>query len=229
MLETVGAFTKNKIRSLAGLFAGIGALIAIHSHSAILLGPDAYDVLAGQSWIVARDQGIWLWIEVIIFGIPMAYYGAMGMLRWWNRAGNLNRFGTFRNWLGTAQGWTGVFLFFFVTFHLWYVWRVFALDWDGAGVGQNPLVGDGPQEMVTAAGYMTAFLAQNVFYVVLYALGIFALAFHLSNGMWNFAVNWGITAGRKSMAVSTVVCAVFFGGVFLLGMNALSAFVALGA
>jgi len=229
MLENVTIFTKNKIHSLAGLLAGIGVLIAIHSHSAILLGADAYDVLAGQSWIVARDQAVWFWVEVLVFGIPMAFYGLMGMMRWWRRLGNISRFGTFRNWLGVLQGWTGVFLFFFVSFHLWHVWRIFALEWDGTGAGTNPLVGDGPQEVVSAAAYITAFFAHNMMNVVLYALGIFALAFHLSNGMWNFGVNWGITAGRKSMAVSTVVCTVFFGGVFLLGMNALSAFVALGS
>jgi succinate dehydrogenase / fumarate reductase cytochrome b subunit len=58
-----------------------------------------------------------------------------------------------------------------------------------------------------------------------YVLGIFSAAFHLANGLWTFAIVWGITVSTRSQQAFSYACAVFGVAVFAIGVRAAFAFV----
>ena len=55
-------------------------------------------------------------------------------------------------------------------------------------------------------------------------IGILAASFHLGNGLWGFAIAWGLITGARSMDIAWKVCLGISLGVFLMGMNALAGF-----
>jgi len=60
---------------------------------------------------------------------------------------------------------------------------------------------------------------------VVYTIGITATVWHLANGLWLFAVDWGIVIGERAQRLTGYACIGF--GVFLLavGLNAMIAFI----
>jgi succinate dehydrogenase / fumarate reductase cytochrome b subunit len=223
--DSRNVYAADRWHSLAGVFAACAAICSLHAHSAILLGADAYHaaMVGGGDWL--RDADLVLLIEVVLFGFALTHYGVYGFASWWRRGVALPASGTFREWMYTIQGWTGVYLIAYVGHHLVRVWAVVHFEWGGASSGPSPLL-DG--SIVSLAQHVAAIASAGPFAIGFQALGIFALAFHVSHGLWNFGVNWGVTSGPKAMARSTVACAAVFGVVFVIGMETLAAFVSLG-
>ena len=210
--------------SLAGALSAVAVVWSLHSHSAILLGVDAFHEAAlGGNWL--RDRDLTLLVQLVVFGIPLLHYGLAGFRRWWNRDGRLPVMGSFREWMRTLQGWTGVYLIAYVGHHLAQVRAYSHLWWDGAAVGSSPYF-DGA--VVTLAEHVSAVVGGSPAAIAFQALGVGAIAFHVANGLWQFGVSWGVTVGTRSMARSTVACAAVFGILFVLGMETLVAFITLG-
>lgn len=46
--------------------------------------------------------------------------------------------------------------------------------------------------------------------IIVYVLGVLAVAFHLANGLWLAGITWGVTLGRKSQKVWQVWTVAFF-------------------
>jgi succinate dehydrogenase / fumarate reductase cytochrome b subunit len=61
--------------------------------------------------------------------------------------------------------------------------------------------------------------------LLVYTIGITATVWHLANGLWLFAVDWGIVIGERAQRLTGYACIGF--GVFLLavGLNAMIAFI----
>ena len=222
--ESSDVYGAGRWHSLAGAVAAIAVLCTLHTYSAILLGTDAFhSAMSGSlSWV--RDPDLVFLLNVVIFGIPLAHYGFKGFARWWARSSALPVNGTFREWMLLLQGWTGVFLVFYVGHHLVRVWAVMHFEWDGALNGASALHEGATVSLVQ---HVAAMVASSPAAIVFQVLGIFSVAFHVANGLWNFGVNWGITSGPRAMARSTVVCAVAFGVIFVQGMDTLATFISL--
>ncbi|HYX41060.1 MAG TPA: hypothetical protein VE821_05155, partial [Pyrinomonadaceae bacterium] len=65
----------------------------------------------------------------------------------------------------------------------------------------------------------------NPIILAVYIVGIAATIWHFANGLWLFAVDWGIVIGERAQRVMGYACIAF--GVFLLavGVNAAIAFI----
>ena len=155
-----------------------------------------------------------IFVEIGGIFIPLIYHAVYGLFITWEARPNNLHYPYPRNWFYTIQRLTGIILFFFITFHV--------LNFRfGMIPGLNNLsVADHWQQGFEIV--KGEFL--NPIILAVYILGIAATIWHFANGLWLFAVDWGIVIGERAQRVMGYACIAF--GVFLLavGVNAAFAF-----
>ena len=123
-------------------------------------------------------------------------------------------YGYGRNWFYIFQRVTGIFLFFFLLFHI-LNFRFGAIP----GLNTTAVAGNAPRAFAIVAGEF-----ENWAILVVYILGVLATAWHLAYGFWLFAVDWGIVIGERAQKYALYACiglAVMLG---VVGINAAIAF-----
>jgi succinate dehydrogenase / fumarate reductase cytochrome b subunit len=132
---------------------------------------------------------------------------------------NAGNYGYGRNWFYIFQRVTGIFLFFFLTFHILNL-RFGVIGKFIPGFSTTPVAGN------AALAYdIVAHEFAIPWVMILYILGITSTAWHLAYGIFLFAVDWGIVIGEKAQKYAlyaSVGLAVFLSAV---GINAAVAFV----
>ncbi|WOV83142.1 succinate dehydrogenase cytochrome b558 subunit [Sporosarcina jeotgali] len=144
-------------------------------------------------------------LEWFVIYIPLMFHAFYGVYLAFTSKNNVQRYGTFRNWMFMLQRITGVFLVIFIAWHI-YETRIQKLF--GAEVNFD----------------MMADIFSNPFMIVFYALGILAATFHLANGVWSFLVTWGLAQSPRSQKIVTWVTLIIFVVLSVIGMRALFAF-----
>ncbi|VDG99457.1 Succinate dehydrogenase cytochrome b558 subunit [Lysinibacillus sphaericus] len=144
-------------------------------------------------------------LEWFVIYIPLMFHAFYGVYLAFTSKNNVQRYGTFRNWMFMLQRVTGVFLVIFIAWHI-YETRIQKLF--GAEVNYD----------------MMAEIFQSPFMIVFYALGILAATFHLANGVWSFLVTWGLAQSPRSQKIVTYVTLGIFIILSVIGMRALFAF-----
>jgi succinate dehydrogenase / fumarate reductase cytochrome b subunit len=138
--------------------------------------------------------------------IPLLFHALYGLVITAHGQVNVGSYGYWRNWMYLWQRITGVILIVFIAVHVWGTTishRLFSANiyYDGmVEYFRNPLL------------------------VAFYLLGITSATFHLSNGIWNFCIRWGITVSEKAQRACAKVCVVIFVLLTALGWTALFAF-----
>src|SRR5213082_99552 len=166
---------------------------------------------------VATLQGIpyILFIEIVGIFIPLIYHAVYGLFITWEARPNNLAYPYPRNWVYTIQRVTGIILFFFITFHV--------LNFRfGLIPGLNDLsVADNPMR---AFDIVSREFNNSVIFAV-YVVGIAATVWHIANGLWLFAVDWGIVIGERAQRLTGYACIAL--GLLLLavGINAEFAFI----
>lgn len=145
-------------------------------------------------------------LELLIIFIPILYHAIYGIYIAMQAKNNTSRFGTFRNWMFRIQRWTGVFLLIFISWHVWDT-RIQVLF--GHEVNYD----------------MMANILQNPWMMAFYIVGIVSATFHFANGLWSFAVSWGITVTPRSQQIMTYVSIIVFAALTYVGVSAAFAFV----
>jgi succinate dehydrogenase / fumarate reductase cytochrome b subunit len=193
-------FLLKRLHSLAGVIP-IAGFVAFHlfenGHS--VAGPKAYNDLTA----FLRSQPYLYLLEVGLL-LPIAFHAFLGVYLARTAKYNNFQFGNRANWSYTLQRITGIGLVFFIGFHLYHT--------RFAGVPADQMF----QHM--AEGY------SHPIVVVGYLLGIGAAAFHLANGLWGFAVAWGLVTGAKSMDALWKLCMGAGVAIFLMGVNSVLGF-----
>jgi succinate dehydrogenase / fumarate reductase cytochrome b subunit len=158
-----------------------------------------------------------LFVEIFGIFLPLLFHSVYGIFISAEARPNVGSYGYGRNWFYLFQRVTGVFLFFFILFHLLNL-RFGAIP--GLESYGNPVAGNAPQAFaIVSAEFQTTWI------LIFYILGVLATAWHLAYGFWLFAVDWGIIIGEKAQKIALYACiglAVFLGAV---GVNAAVAFV----
>jgi succinate dehydrogenase / fumarate reductase, cytochrome b subunit len=157
-------------------------------------------------------------IFVEIFGIflPLLFHSIYGVVISTEARPNVGNYNYGRNWFYIFQRVTGVFLFFFIFFHLLNLRFGLIPGLDSYG---NPVAGNADRAFTIVAAEF-----RHVGILIFYILGILATAWHLAYGFFLFAVDWGILIGEKAQKYALYACiglAVFLGAV---GVNAAIAF-----
>ncbi|MFL6253880.1 MAG: succinate dehydrogenase, partial [Pyrinomonadaceae bacterium] len=155
-----------------------------------------------------------IFIEIGGIFIPLIYHAVYGLFITWEMRPNNVSYPYPRNWFYTIQRITGMILFFFITFHV--------LNFRfGLIPGLNEIsVAEHPNQ---AFDIVSGEFANNIIFLV-YLVGITATVWHLANGLWLFAVDWGIVIGERAQRMTGYACIAIGLLLLLVGINAQVAF-----
>ena len=158
-----------------------------------------------------------LLIEIFGIFLPLFFHSVYGIFISAESRTNVLSYGYGRNWLYLFQRITGIFLFFFILFHLLHFrFGLFGfMDLTSVAVAGN----------ADQAFQIIASDFQFAGVLMLYILGVAVTAWHLGYGLFLFAVDWGLVIGEKAQRITLYACAAIGFGLFALGTNAAFSFV----
>ncbi|GAB6152140.1 succinate dehydrogenase cytochrome b558 subunit [Desulfosporosinus burensis] len=190
-------FLIRRVHSLLGLVPiGIFLLFHMFLNLSAHFGAALYDKVIETMQSV---PGIFI-IELIVIFLPIAFHAIYGAWVVYTGQGNVLRYRYARNWFYLIQRVSGIYTVLFVIGH------VYALRFGEANFAA-----------------MQSFVA-NSGGLIFYALGILCAMFHFTNGLWAFAITWGITVGPNAQRIWSYVCAAIFVLMSVIGLIDLAAF-----
>lgn len=196
-------FTLKRLHSLSGLVpVGVFLLEHFFTNARSLQGPEAFDQAAAE---LARLPFVVL-IEAFGIWLPILFHMVVGILIATTAQANAGQHGFARNWMYLLQRVTGIFLVFFLLYHTW------ALRFAG--------------DYLTSASpyaYVNQHLA-NPGILTFYVLGVLAACYHFGNGLFGFAIHWGLVTGRGAQRMAARLGFVVFLALSVLGIAALFGF-----
>jgi succinate dehydrogenase / fumarate reductase cytochrome b subunit len=174
-------FWLRRLHSLSGVLpVGIFMVFHLYTNSQVLSGRSAYNSLAGGLEMLPL-----LWVlEWLGIFLPLIYHAAYGLVISSHFFSGYNgvHYGYARNRFFVLQRVTGMIALVFIAYHVWTLRIV-------RQAGAPPTFGG-----VAAA-------LHNPWVVALYLVGVVATCYHFANGLWSFAVTWGIAAGPRAQRV----------------------------
>jgi succinate dehydrogenase / fumarate reductase cytochrome b subunit len=174
-------FVLRRLHSLSGIFP-IGVYLIFHimiANASVLGGPERFD--AAVEAIALLPPPILLALEIFAIYLPLLFHSVYGFVR----VGESDLSNPLRNdWLGaylyTLQRLTGVIAFFFIGWHV-YTTR-FQYYFADAHID---------------FAMMRGIISEPVSFAI-FLVGTAASVFHFTNGIWTFAITWGLTVGRRA-------------------------------
>ncbi len=196
-------FMLKRLHSLTGIVP-IGLFLLEHffTNSRALQGGAAFDQAAMD---LARIPYVVL-VEALGIWIPIAFHIVLGVIIATTWQANLGRHGYARNWQYVLQRLSGIFLVFYILFHTW-------MTRFNADYLNSPSAYDFMKQQLANPG-MFAF----------YALGVVSACYHFGNGLFGFAIHWGLATGRSAQRLAGRLAMLVFVVLAVVGLNALLAF-----
>lgn len=201
----------HKVHSLTGIVpVGFYMIQHLTLNSFTIAGPAQFDGVI--HFFEAIPKHLLLVLEIFAIWIPLLFHAVYGLFIV-NR-GEANYFEQKYKWsqnrMYTLQRWSGMFLFLFLAFHV-------ATTTIAKYIAGNPtgIEYAAWQQKLTSYGYIL---------FVVYLIGILAASYHLSYGVWNFCIRWGITVSDRAQERIQKFAFGMFVVVTLLGWGALVGF-----
>jgi succinate dehydrogenase / fumarate reductase, cytochrome b subunit len=203
----------HKLHSLTGILP-IGLFMIFHLtiNSYSLRGADEFNT-------AARAIGYAPFILLLEIGVifaPLlfhAIYGVMIAMEMPGPGGNIAHYGYTRNWMYILQRWSGVVAFAYLIFHT--VDTTLFKRWWEMTAGHEV----GFQSISYAA---LGFRFTEWWYTAIYIIGVVSTSFHLGNGIFNFAIRWGIAIGKEAQRIAAAL-----GWLVGLGLTVLGCWIAI--
>lgn len=205
-------FLLRKLHQVTGIVPlGMFYFVHIYTNLTAMNGPKIFNDHVQD----IHDIPFLLFIEVFGIFLPLAYHSIYGVLISGEAKVNVLSYPYARNWFYLFQRITGIFLFFFLLFHL-LNFRFGLIP----GLNMTPVAGHAQEAFsIVSTEFRTTWI------VVVYILGVLATAWHLGYGIFLFAVDWGVVISEKAQRLTikaALALAVLLG---LVGVNAVFAFV----
>jgi succinate dehydrogenase / fumarate reductase cytochrome b subunit len=196
-------FVNRRLHSLLGVIP-IGLFVTQHLvvNHFVTGGPESFNKAAG----FMGNLPFKIVLETVLIYLPLLYHAIYGLYIAFTASSNLNRFGTFRNWMYMLQRITGVITLIFIAWHVWQT-RVAAAF--GTEINYDMM------HDILSSPFMFAF----------YLIGILSAIFHFANGLWSFLVSWGITVSPRSQRITTYVTIGVFVILSFISIQTLIAFI----
>ncbi|MBV6459329.1 MAG: Succinate dehydrogenase cytochrome b558 subunit [Fimbriimonadaceae bacterium] len=200
----------HKVHSLTGIIP-IGFYMVQHLtlNSFSIAGPDKFDSVI--SFFAGVPKHLLLALEFLVLGLPILFHAIYGLIIIRRAEPNISNpnFQFLENRMFGWQRWTGVFLFFLLIAH------VMTTTLNAKINGEHVIYYQAWQDMLTSYFYLP---------LLIYAFGIICAAYHLSYGVWNFCIRWGITVSEQSQLAMQKASAYIFFVLLVLGWGALGGF-----
>ncbi|MCX2808639.1 succinate dehydrogenase cytochrome B558 [Bacillus sp. ChL18] len=196
-------FYFRRLHSLLGVIpVGIFLIQHLVVNQFAARGADAFNKAAGFMDSLPFRYAL----EIFIIFLPLIYHAVYGVYIAFTAKNNAGHYSYFRNWMFVLQRVTGILTLIFVS---WHVWQTRIAAQMGAEVNFD----------------MMANILSSPFMLGFYIVGVLSVIFHFSNGLWSFAVTWGITVTPRSQRISTYVTLIIFLALSYVGLKAILAFV----
>ncbi len=197
-------FWFRRLHSLSGVVP-VGGFLAFHLYEnyAATKGAEAYNEMTRKLQTVPFAVAL----EIFVIAVPLFFHGIYGLFLTSTAKPNVisNRY--MRNWMYFLQRATGVVVFAFLLFHYWTTRLVQLHDHESLDLFR---------QVQAAVG--------NPWIYAFYVAGILSAVFHLSNGLWSFAIVWGITVSPAAQRRMAFVSALVFVALSVIGVRSISAF-----
>jgi succinate dehydrogenase / fumarate reductase cytochrome b subunit len=145
--------------------------------------------------------------------IPLVWHTVWGIIRMFRSRPN-PRIGWFSNVRYIIQRLAAIGLLLFIGAHLWLAWF-------------EPRFLEGHAETFADISHEMHF---NTPTLVVYILGVLAIAYHLANGLWSFlSMGWGVTVSKSGIAWMEKIAVLFFIVLLAIGWAAVYGLYAGGA
>jgi succinate dehydrogenase / fumarate reductase, cytochrome b subunit len=176
---TGNSFLWRRLHSLTGIVP-VGLFLLEH----FLSNAEAMNGVAAYNAQVKFLTGLPFRLGLEIFGIfiPLAFHALYGVYIWWRGENNVIDYPWAGNWYYTVQRYSGILVFAYVTYHIWYM--------RFAGVH---LV-----EHSDASFWKVQHELSHPLALAIYVVGVTAASWHLGYGLFLFAAKWGIVTGAKA-------------------------------
>ncbi|UTT42087.1 MULTISPECIES: succinate dehydrogenase cytochrome b558 subunit [Exiguobacterium] len=195
-------YFSRKVHSLLGVIP-IGLFLIVH------LSVNYYIVDGVESFNKAakfmESLPYLYFLEVTVIALPMIFHGVYGVYYAFLGSINTNRYSYARNWMYMIQRFTGVFLVIFIA---WHVWETRLAKLRGVEVNAE----------------MMQNIVDNPLMLIFYIVGILSATFHFANGLWSFAITWGITQSPRSQRFMSYVSGVVFLALSFVGIRSILTF-----
>lgn len=208
-LKMSNIFLLRRLHSLSGVIP-VGAFLLVHLYTnfAVVKGAENFNK-AVQNLRVTLPGPLLPMAELFMIGLPILFHALLGVYIAYTMRNNAPTYSYGRNWLYFFQRVAGVFLLFFIAAH------VATMRF---GLFGNMSVDHYVYDPVHTPYAIVREALQNPFVLAFYIIGIIASAYHLSYGLWSFAIHWGITVREEAQKRFQWVCAVVGVGVVTLGV-----------
>lgn len=205
-------FLLRKLHQLTGIVPlGVFYFVHLYTNSTALNGAKVFNDHVGG----IHEMPYLLFIEILGIFVPLLFHSIYGIMISAEAKPNVLGYGYARNWFYIFQRVTGIYLFFFLTFHI--LNFRFGLV---PGLNMVPVAGNADRAYAIVAGEF-----QISWVLIIYILGLVATAWHLAYGFFLFAVDWGIVIGEKAQKITLYACLGLALFLSVVGINAAFAFV----
>ena len=211
------SYLLHKLHSLTGVVP-IGLFLIFHlvMNSYSLRGEVEFNTVVkaiGYTPFVAIVE----WAAIFIPILFHAGYGVVIAMEAQGPGGNLQHYKYGRNLLYYLQRISGMVALAFLIYHIWTTWGVKTA---------YVLAGNHEQGMSAISYAAMCWRFENPGYLLVYILGVGATAFHLGNGIFSFAIRWGLAIGKEAQkAAGLLGIALFLGLSGIGGWTALNFYV----
>ncbi|ODA40277.1 succinate dehydrogenase [Desulfosporosinus sp. BG] len=190
-------FLIRRVHSLLGLIP-IGLFLTFHMILNLTArgGAEKYDRVINT---MRNFPGIFI-VELLIIFIPISIHAIYGTWVVYTGQSNVLRYKYARNWFYIIQRISGLYTVVFIIIHVY-------------------LLRFGEANFAALQHFVSHPLG-----LIFYALGILFAIFHFVNGLWAFAITWGITVGPHSQKMWLYSLAAVFMLLSAIGLADISAF-----
>jgi succinate dehydrogenase / fumarate reductase cytochrome b subunit len=205
-------FLLRKLHQITGIVPlGFYFLVHMYTNSTVMSGEKIFE----EHVTDIHHLPYLLFIEIFGIFLPLLFHSVYGIFISAEARNNALNYGYARNWFYVFQRVTGIFLFFFLLFHILNL-RFGMIP----GLNTTPVAGNAELAYdIVAREFAIPWV------MIVYILGITATAWHLAYGIFLFAVDWGILIGERAQRYTlygSIGLAIFLSAV---GINAAVAFV----
>ncbi len=205
-------FILRKLHQLTGIVPlGVFYFVHLYTNSTALNGPKVFDDHVGG----IHEMPYLLFVEILGIFAPLVFHSVYGIMISMEAKPKVGHYGFARNWFYVFQRVTGIYLFFFLLFHI-FNFRFGLVP----GLNMVPVAGNADRAFAIVSGEF-----QIKWVMAIYILGLLATAWHLAYGFFLFAVDWGFVIGERAQRFALYGCLAFALFLSAAGINAAIGFV----
>lgn len=221
-------FLLRRLHSLAGVIP-IGVFLIMHltTNSSVVwaeaLGKDGAATFQHEVNFIHSLPGLIL-IEIFGLWLPIFFHAIFGFYYAFTGKSNVASYPYGGSWRYSLQRWSGYLGFVFIFFHIatlrWgWDFLPFAAGFDAERAASSTAV--------AVRGGADGGTIGAVVVGAIYLIGVTSLVYHFANGLWTWAITWGLTITPQAQKRWGYVCAVIGVGLMGAGWGAYAGFVTL--